>query len=270
MRSGEGRRWYRRIVETVMAALLVVACGGPVQAGAPMLLVTGEERVTVGRGFPGGYVALFGLAPEDSEIYVVARGPEKKVPLDRHGRGAVGFLTVETVTVGRLPGFYQILSSGPLEKLPPDLQWETGATPDYRALQAQAVVWQSEYPEGRLGSDEAASYVQNLFRIYEKQGLYGVREGAIVRHGPAYFGRLVLPRETPAGRIEIRAFAVRNGVLLASATSAFTVERAGLLGAVNWEGGNARTSVVVGTVVAVLAAAAAVTLIRRIVRVLNP
>jgi|GEM_PF-4714838 hypothetical protein len=265
---GVGRRKGAAVPVVALVVLLSIGAAGPARADTGMLLVMGEERVRAGPHFAGGQVGLFGLAPEDTQIYLVARGPEKRVPMDRHSGGAAGPLTVEAVVVAGLPGFYQILSSAPLEDLPPTLLWETGTAPDYRTLQSAALVW-LEGPEKRVEPQEAEIFARNLFRIYEKRGLYGVREGSVIRHGPAFYGRLVLPPDVPAGRIEVRAYAVRDGVPVAEAAAGFTVERTGLLGNLNWDGVG-RASVAAGSAVAVLAAALAAALVRRIVRVLSP
>ncbi len=272
MRYGQMGLCRRKGVALPVVALVMLLCigaAGPARADTGMLLVLGEERVRAGPHFAGGQVGLFGLAPEDTQIYLVARGPEKRVPVDRHSGGGAGPLTVEAVVVVGLPGFYQILSSAPLEDLPPALLWETGIAPDYRTLQTAASAWGGEGPESRVEPREAEIFARNLFRIYEKRGLYGVREGSVVRHGPAFYGRLVLPPDVPAGRIEVRAYAVRDGVPVAEAAAGFAVERTGLLGNLNWDG-VWRASVAGGSAVAVLAAALAAALVRRIVRVLSP
>lgn len=266
---GPRRRRTVTLPVVVLVVLLSIGAAGPARADTGMVLVMGEERVRAGPHFAGGQVGLFGLAPEDAQVYLVARGPEKKVPLDRHTRGAAGPLTVEAVVVAGLPGFYQILSSAPLEDLPPAWLWEAGIAPDYRTLQTTALVWEGEGPDRRVEPREAEIFVHNLFRIYEKRGLYGVREGSVIRHGPAFYGRLVLPPDVPAGRIEVRAYAVRDGALVAEAATGFTVERTGLLGTLNWDRAGS-APVAAGSAVTVLAAALAAVLIRRIARVLSP
>lgn len=257
------------VLAAVLAAVLSAAAAGQARADTGMLLVVGEERVQAGPGFAGAQVGLFGLAPEGAEIYLAARGPERRAAMDRGSAGAAGPLTVEAVVVAGLPGFYQILTSAPLGDLPPGLLRETGLAPDYGPLLGGVRVWGAEGPAARMTSPEEEIFARNLFRIYEKEGLYGVREGSVTRHGPAFYGRLVLPPGVPGGRVEVRAYAVKDGRVVAEAAAGFTVERRSLAGNLDWDGLRS-ASLATGSAVAVPVAALVAALVRRIVRVLSP
>lgn len=196
----------------------------------PLALTTEIDNIDVGINFNGSQIKFSGQAPEGSTIFLKVISSDKKVGLSKQGKKGPVWLTVETVQVSKMPGMFQVMSSGKIEDLPLALQQEMGIEPGYSSLKNTAVVT-SKHDEKTvtLPPDEATEFIDGLVRINEKKGLYRYENNAIQVSGSSFKGTINIPPDVPRGESKIYAYAVKDGKIAGTAVKDFKVNSVGLV-----------------------------------------
>ncbi|RJQ28699.1 MAG: hypothetical protein C4589_05900 [Peptococcaceae bacterium] len=228
------------VVFTVLAAAAVTPVssapdnGNQAAVAGPLALATEIDNIDVGMNFNGSQIKFSGQAPEGSAIFLKVLSPDKKVGLSKQGRKGPVWLTVETVQVSRMPGMFQVMSSGKIEDLPPALQQEMGIEPGYPALKKTAEVT-SKHDEKTvvLPPEEANEFIEGLVRINEKKGLYRYENNAVEVSGSSFKGTINIPPDVPRGESKIYAYAVKDGKIAGTAVKDFKVTSVGLVQSLN-------------------------------------
>ncbi|MBC7105746.1 MAG: TIGR02186 family protein [Firmicutes bacterium] len=213
-----------RLWSVVLAVVLL-----PGAAAVASFTVT-PQTVEVGAGFDGTVVKVSGKVPEGAAVYIKAVAPERPAGLSKQGRKGGLWMAVETVTVRGMPGMYQVLASGAVRDLPPELMALTGIDPEYAALRANARV--TEKHEDRtveLPPERAAEFTAGLVRLYERRGLYAVRDRAVRVEGETFEADLVIPADIPKGETHITVYAVKDGAVVGNSVQPLVVESVGLV-----------------------------------------
>ncbi|MEW6726996.1 MAG: TIGR02186 family protein [Bacillota bacterium] len=199
-------------------------------AGEELSFTTDRPRVEVGVDFNGAAVKFAGRAPEGSQVYVKATGPVRPVNLSKQGKKNFLWLTVESVGVEGMPAFFKVLSSNGFNHLPPDVREATGITGTYDLLMKNArVAVRNEEVKQELVGRDASAYLNALISVNEREGLYGYVEKGIKVHNGEFAGTLYLPANVPYGCINLKVYAVKDGVIVARDSGRIDIGPVGLI-----------------------------------------
>ena len=208
--------------------LVVVFCGlGFARVAVAQELVTDltDHLVQITTAFHGANVVLFGTAPGGGDVVVTVRGPSRDVVVRRKHRVAGIWLNDTGLTLTGVPGFYAVFASRPLDRLlSPSLRIIEGVGLDALSISA---------PDAIDGDDVAADRAA-LIADFERRSLYVSTTGAVKFLGGKLFRTTVsFPADTPVGTYTIESFLIRDGVVIASDSTPFAVEKAGLPAEIN-------------------------------------
>ncbi|MEW5762812.1 MAG: TIGR02186 family protein [Bacillota bacterium] len=237
----------------VVASALYLACL-PLALAAPAVTVE-PGRIDVGMDFSGAQVRLKGTAPEGAQLIIKATAPGHPTGLSKKGRVGGLWMTVESVTVDGMPGFFQVLTSTGMREVPPAALQQAGVDPAYENLLGMAKVT-VKHEEQKVVLDPAAGeeYARGLVEINRKKGLYSIREGAVRVDGGRFEALLDIPAAVPRGDIRIEIFTVApDGTVSALEPHVLQVASVGLVASL---GSLARTNPVTYGILAVVIALA--------------
>ncbi|WP_347489088.1 TIGR02186 family protein [Desulfoscipio sp. XC116] len=220
----------------LLVFVLVTACANAAWA-APVAVGVAPNKIDVGFNFKGADLSVSGTVPEGSDVYVKVASPfDSVLQLNKKGRVGPFWMNVENVDVTAVPKLYQVFSSAPLGNLPPDLSQQYGLTPGFDPVYQNALVAKhGEEGSARLGQREANVYVDSLVNIYQKSGLYAVKENSAMVNGSRFEVNVQLPPNIPQEDCEVTVYAVNNGVLVDQQSVSLPVGSVGLLSWLNHE-----------------------------------
>lgn len=217
------------VVILLTFVLVTLTFGTAFAAQEEMTVMTSVQAVEMGTDFSGCRVDVAGETPLGSQVYLKIAGPVQTVALSRQGKKGPFWLAVESVTVQGMPGLYQVLSSNGFD-LPEGVQQVAGIRPDYgRLYEGARVLVRDGERETELQAQDARSYLNGLVRINEKRDLYRLVEKGIRVHNGSYAGSIFLPSDLPRGDLQLTAYAVRDGLVVAQAQKVVVVRSAGLV-----------------------------------------
>lgn len=220
----------KKIIFLILGLILVLTYASVAHAGEVGLDVS-PGRVDIGPDFNGADLTITGEAPGGSDIYIKVASPDDSVlELNRKGKVGPFWMNVENTTVTEVPKLYLILSSAPLDSAPADLSTKLGISGDFSYIYSRAVVKKhTENESVKLPKESADSYVSALINIYREGGLYGIKENAVSVKDGKFTAKVMLPPNIPQEMCSVTAYAVRDGVLLGSASASFSVTGVGLV-----------------------------------------
>lgn len=218
----------RLTVLPVLIGLLVAMLPGGV-AGAVPFTVT-PQTIEVGTGFNGAQIKVSGQVPEGSDVYIKIVAPDRPVGLSKQGKKGGLWMAVETVTVRGMPGMYQVLASRAVRDLSPELMAQTGIDPEYGAIRNRARVTEKQDDKTvELPPERAAEFTAGLIRLYERKGLYAIKDNAVRVSGGRFEADIAIPADIPKGETTIMVYAVKDGRLVANTAQPLYVESIGLV-----------------------------------------
>lgn len=215
------------------AAILLPAS---VTAAGEMGLNVNPDQVNIGISFKGTTLEVSGSVPAGSEIFLKFESPPGTVSLNRKGKVGPLWMTVDNVQAENVPKIYEVFTSGSLAGLSQKARdlMEIGA--DYNYLKEHArVTRRHERAKEVLGPEEADTYFNGLFDIYQKRGYYKIDEGALQVVGGRFQATLDVPTGIPPGSSNITAYAVQGDRVIKSETFPLLVNSVGLVGWVRSE-----------------------------------
>ncbi|SHI57985.1 TIGR02186 family protein [Desulfofundulus thermosubterraneus] len=243
-----------KAVTCLVIVALVLALSIPAWAGV-VNVTASPDRIDVGLNFSGQKVSISGIAPPDSDIYVKLVSPTINVKLNKKGKFGFLWMNVSHAIVHNIPGMYLVYSSAPLEQLSPALQRRMGIDSDFQAVRDKAIIKETAGNHTRtLTGLQGKDYLDALFNMYEKSGLYRVKENAIQREGRQFHLTVTLPGSATQGKTAIIAYAVKNGQIVGTSRSTLDICPVGM---VRWERTTAQTKGLLYGTYAVLIALAA-------------
>ena len=146
-------------------------------------------------------------------------------------------MNVAQAEVDNIPKMYMVYSSAPLERLSSDLQEKIGIDPYFTAVRGQVKI--TEKSEGKsqtLTGEEGKEYLNALISMYQKKGLYVIREDAINTRNEGnlttFTLNVPLPAEVAHGTSNVIAYAVKDGGVIAESRGTLKVQPVGIVGLV--------------------------------------
>lgn len=198
-------------------------------AAAPIALITdiSQRRIDIVYTFKGAELLVFGaiqyprgrVPDAPPGLAIVVRGPAEPVTIRRKGRVAGVWLNTEAVRFETAPGFYKVVTSRPI----PELVDERTA-----AIYELGVANLQLSPVSDLPQEEARAFEAGLIDLRRKAGLYGEQPEAVqVTRNVLYSARIAIPAAVPVGDYAAEIFLIRDGAVIARATSPISIEKSG-------------------------------------------
>lgn len=209
----------RALAAIVLAGALLAA---PAAGRAAQLVADlSNHLVAITTGFVGTEVLLFGAIEGPGDVVVVVRGPSTEVVMHRKSRVAGIWMNTATMTFERVPSFYAVHASGPLEEV---------AREPVRARQQMGIDHlRIDLPRAKASPNVAAQWKQALIRAKQRQRLYPRQAGDVVFLGARLFRATVyFPANVPTGSYQVEVYLLRDGRVVSAQTTPLIVSKVGL------------------------------------------
>lgn len=219
----------KKIIFIALALMIVLTCLSPAPAASGVAV--SPDSIGIGPNFSGAVLTVRGDVPEGADIYIkVSSPPDSVLELNKKGKVGLFWMNVENTVVTKVPKLYQVITSSPVDRLPPKLQEELGMSPGFSFIYSRAeVVRHSEEGPVPLPKNKAGGYISALIDIYKENGLYGIRENA-VRVGKGKFeSEVKLPPNVPHENCSVTVYAVRDGKVVSTAEASFSIAGVGFV-----------------------------------------
>jgi uncharacterized protein (TIGR02186 family) len=215
-------------VAPILAMLTALVAGIDPATAERLVISLSKHRILVTSTFGGEDLVLFGSVERDArtvprrggyDIVVTVTGPRRSFVTRRKERRLGIWVNVESREFPEAPAFLAVLSNQPLERI---------ASPDVlRRLQ----IGLDAMPLTSSDTVEVISagpFRQAFIRINAEQGLYQKSDNAVTFLTPNLFrAALPLPASAPIGTYHVDVKLLADGALVARASSAFEVVKAG-------------------------------------------
>lgn len=225
-----------RTLLTIATAALIALIATPLVA-AQLVTDLSEHQVRIRSNFTGTQILLFGAievntANErslDRDVVVVVTGPSRAVTVRRKERVAGIWINTESITFPKVPGYYAVASSRPLEVTAgaPVLQREQ--------IGIDNVNFGVPLAQGMDGgreilSDEAEkSFIKALVRNKRRERLYISDPGGIIFLGQTLFRATVeIPANVPVGLYTATVFLIADGEVVDAISSPLYIDKSGM------------------------------------------
>lgn len=211
------RRTPGRIGCAVLLFLALAA--GPVR-GNTVVADLSSHIIAISGAFTGDSVVLFGATDGPGDIIAVIRGPDRDMTVWRKGKVAGIWVNRESVTFNKVPSFYSVVASRPLDQL---VQPATAAL--YR-IGAANLKLETTKP---VAPDRARGFAEALIDEQRRAGLFATETGKVTFLGERLFrASLSFPANVPTGTYLVQIFLVRDYDVVSGQTTPLVVSKVGL------------------------------------------
>lgn len=223
-----------------VAALAVLVAGLFVgtEAGADQLVTDlSEHKVAIRSNFTGTQILLFGAVEADTpnargldrDVVIVVSGPRRPMTVRRKERVAGIWVNHDSVTLPKVPGYYAVASTRPLE-VTADVallkREQIGienvdlGRPSTQAMDGSAQI---------LPPDEEQAFVKALIRNKKRTRLYISDPGGVTFLGQTLFrATFEIPANVPVGLYTATVFLLRDGEVVDAIASPLYIDKSGL------------------------------------------
>jgi uncharacterized protein (TIGR02186 family) len=203
-----------------LAAMLFTAFGSPAAAAENLVADLSKRLVAITTGFAGTDVLLFGAIDEPGDVVVVVRGPDHPLVMHRKSRVLGIWVNTAQMTFQRVPSFYSVASSGPLD--------EIAREPVRTRHELGVENLRLELPPAKASPNVARAWREGLIRNYQRQGLYARAVKPITFLGNRLFRTEVhLPANVPTGAYQVLTYMLRDGHVVSAQTMPLFVSKVG-------------------------------------------
>ena len=214
----------RRSLNRLVLTLALAAALPPGDAPRAQSLVAdlSHHLIAITTAFVGTQVVAFGVAEDGGEIVVTVQGPRGDVIVRRKSRVAGIWVNRERLAFRRVPAYYAVASTGPLEQIArPEVLAQLDIGTEYLDLEP--------IDASGLEISEIASFRDALVRRKQQQGLYSRRPAPINFVGEQLFRTtLVFPANVPPGIYQVQVFELQDGFAADAQRSTLVVSKVGL------------------------------------------
>ncbi len=208
----------------LLAPLLLTAQAKPV-----LVPDVSQRTVRIVYSFTGADLLLFGAIlypggrlPSDKrpvDVVVVVKGPTQSVLVREKEKVAGLWINADRLRYSSAPSFYAIASSRPVERVVDDRT---------RAIYELGLDARQLAPASSAPADEQERFQRGLVDLRRRAGLYYAAPGAVsITGGVLYRARVTIPARVPVGRFTAETFLIRDGRVLAAATTGIDIQKAG-------------------------------------------
>lgn len=200
--------------------LLGLAVAGPLRA-APLVADLSKHLVAITTGFAGTDVLLFGAVDEPGDVVVIIWGPPEAVVIHRKSRVAGIWINTAQLTFDRVPSFYSVASSRPLDEIASDHVLSR--------LEMGVERLDLPLPHAKASANVARNWRDALIRNKQRLGHYAREAGQVIFLGENLFRTLVeFPANVPTGTYQIEVYLLRDGRVVSAQTTPLIVGKIGL------------------------------------------
>jgi uncharacterized protein (TIGR02186 family) len=211
-------------LRAVLLSLAIMLAALPGFSQTPLIADLSEHQIQITTGFVGTDVLLFGTVDPGSNVVVVVRGPEEQTTVWRKGRFAGIWVNDRRVVFERVPSFYAVRSSAPLDGIASrTTRMRHGMGAEFLRLRAEA-----EEVE-QTSAETLETFRKALIRNKEREGLFATGGDNITFLGGQLFRtRLHFPANVPTGFYDVEVFMLQEGRVVHAQTTPLIVRKAGL------------------------------------------
>ena len=215
-----------RVLALLAAALLL---GGARGEQTPVLVPDVSQRVVnIQYSFTGAQLLLFGAilypgghVPDGrTDIAVVVKGPPQSILVrEKQKLAGVIWANANATRFRSAPAFYAVAASRPLKDL---IDEQTAAIYELGLGSIHLS------PVGGVVPDVAQRFETGFVDLRARGQLFVTEPGSVeISHGVLYKARLTIPPRVPDGRYTAETFLIRDGKVIAAATTDITVRKQG-------------------------------------------
>jgi uncharacterized protein (TIGR02186 family) len=181
-----------------------------------------HHLIAITTAFVGTQVVAFGVAEGGGHIVVTVQGPRENVIVRRKSRVAGIWVNRERLAFRRVPAYYVVASTGPLEQIArPDVLAQLDIGTEYLDLEP--------IDASGLEISEIASFKEALVRRKQEMGLYSREPIPINFVGEELFRTtLKFPANVPPGIYQVQVFELEDGFAADAQRSTLVVSKVGL------------------------------------------
>ena len=221
-----------------MAAVLMLFAMSLVPAsGAQLITDLSEHQVRIRSNFTGTQILLFGAIEVNNakeraqhrDVVIVVTGPVRPVTVRRKARVAGIWINHDSLTFPKVPGYYAVASSRPLEVTAETslLQREQIGVDnvDFGIPVAQGVDGSVEI----MTPGDEVNFVKALIRNKRREKLYISDPGGIIFLGQTLFRATVeIPANVPVGLYTATVFLFHDGKVVDAISSPLYIDKSGM------------------------------------------
>lgn len=204
------------------AALLAVSLAAAAQArGEALIADLSAHLIAITTAFVGTNVVLFGTSDGSADIVATVVGPRENQIVRRKDRVAGIWINRESVEFERVPTYYAVASSAPLDQI---------AGPEVLARHELGVDHLRLEPVDAAGldPDQIAAFRAALVRNKQRQQLYSTAPPSVSFLGPNLFRTtLSFPANVPPGIYQVQVFEIEDGYVKDAQRSALVISKVG-------------------------------------------
>ena len=215
----------RRIVALMAALALGLIASGASAEEEELTASLTEDVIHITSSFSGAEIVMYGaiesqdafIGADERDIVVVVRGAETNATVRRRERMAGIWLNADEATFTRVPSFYYLASTAPLERIAAPVVLERNNLGlDNLPLQGPK-------------RPDVAEFEKALIRNKIAESLFVENIGGVTMNGPALFqARIRLPANIPIGQYTAEAYLFRNGQSIGAYSATLEVDKTGL------------------------------------------
>jgi len=215
------RRCTDMRLRAVFLSIAILFLAMPGAAQSPLIADLSEHQIQITTGFVGTDVLLFGTVDPDSNVVVVVRGPEEQTTVWRKGRYAGVWVNDRRVVFERVPSFYAVRASAPLDEIASEItRMRHGMGAEFLRLRSL---------DDDVSEEDLAVFKAALIRNKQREGLFATGGDDISFLGGQLFRtRLHFPANVPTGFYDVEVFMLQNGRVTHAQTTPLIVRKAGL------------------------------------------
>lgn len=179
-----------------------------------------NREIAITTGFTGEDLLLFGTTEGRGDIVVTVLGPRRNEVVRRKERVAGIWINGEAMTFGKVPVYYRVAATRPLDKIAGEKELARMQLGESRlVLPAVGNPPPGDVPVFRAG----------LIRNKQRQELYGSRVRPITVYRDKLFRvSIPFPANVPIGRYLVTVHLFRDGKLVNQETTPLTVRKVGV------------------------------------------
>lgn len=226
-------------IATLLVPIVLAVClfAGARAKADQLVTDLSSHKISIHSNFTGTQILLFGAveanAPETRglarDIVVVVSGPQRAMTVRRKARLAGIWVNHDSITFPRVPGYYAVASTRPLEVTAGAevLKREQIGVEnvDFGPPSAQAMDGSAE----TLPPEEVQAFVKALIRNKKRDRLYISDPGGVTFLGQTLFrATLEIPATVPVGLYTATVYLIRDGEVVDAIASPLYIDKGGL------------------------------------------
>lgn len=184
-----------------------------------------QDVIHITSSFSGAEIVMYGaiesqdafIGAEERDLVIVVRGAEVEATVRKRERMAGVWLNADEAVFSRVPSFYYLASTAPLERI---------AAP---AVLERNNLGLDNLPLVGPKRPDVGDFEKALIRNKIADALFVQDIGGVTMNGPALFqARIRLPANIPIGQYTAEAYLFRNGQSIGAYSATLEVDKTGI------------------------------------------